>query len=136
MHSIARRFSLAGAPAKENSDSYILPEMPGNTVPARKHLFAASSEGYMVIKDEWKYSRYFNGLQVLNNLQTDPNDTVNCYNDPNCKKVMEELQKIMQQEIDQSIQFAHREKFVAGRESSGGGAFSERHWKRTYPSTF
>ena len=126
--------SLAGVPHKENSDSYILPEMPGNTVREREYLFAPSSLGYMVIKGKWKLSRYFTGVKVLNNTEADPDDERNLYGDPGCQAIVAELSAIMERELDNSILFANNEKIVERGGLCGEGAFGERNWKRTYPA--
>jgi arylsulfatase A-like enzyme len=126
--------SLAGVPHKENSDSYILPEMPGNTVREREYLFAPSSLGYMVIKGKWKLSRYFTGVKVLNNTEADPDDERNLYGDPGCAAIVAELSAIMERELDNSILFANNEKIVERGGLCGEGAFGERNWKRTYPA--
>lgn len=126
--------SLAGVSRKENGDSYILPEMPGNTVKEREYLFAASSLGYMIIKGRWKYCRYFSGVKVLTDMEADPDDTRNLYNDPACHVTITELSGIMEREIDQSLMFANNEKIVERGGLCGEGPFGERNWKRTYPA--
>jgi arylsulfatase len=126
--------SLAGVENEENGDSIILPEMPGNTVAEREYLFAPSLMGYMVFKGKWKYCRYLNGVKVLSDMQADPKETTNRMDDPACADVVAELTEIMEQETDESIQFANNEKIVDRGGLCGEGAFGERGWQRTYPA--
>ena len=126
--------SLAGVKHEENSDSYVLPEMPGNTVKSRDWLFAPSLLGYMLIKGKWKYCRYFNGVKMLMDMEADPDEVNNRIDDPACAGVIKEMNELMEQQIDISIQFSNNEKLVDRGGLCGEGAFGEHFWKRTYPA--
>ncbi|MFA5688670.1 MAG: sulfatase-like hydrolase/transferase [Kiritimatiellales bacterium] len=124
---------LAGVDCEENNDSRILPGLPNAGQP-RDHLFAASALGYMVLTSQWKYSRYLSGLKVLYNLNDDPQEQRNRINDPACAPIIQKLDAILTREIDESIEFANREKCVERGGLCGEGPFGKRGWQRTYPA--
>jgi arylsulfatase A-like enzyme len=124
--------SLAGVEHEETADSRVLPGLP-RSAGGREHLFAASLHGYMLIRGRWKFSRYFNGVRVLNDREADPDDQVNRHDDPSCGEILRELNEIMEKEIDRAIQDANGEKIVDRGGLCGEGPFGERGWRRTYP---
>lgn len=125
--------SLAELQVPENDDSLVMNGMPGSLGP-RKVLFAPSHKGYMVRKGPWKYVRYFSGLKMLTNVDLDPNDQVNLYDDPQHQAVLNELRDIMERKIDESISVANLEKVVERGGLMGEGEFGQPNWERTYPA--
>ncbi|AKJ64604.1 sulfatase [Kiritimatiella glycovorans] len=125
---------ISETPFSESDDSKVLPGLPGYDGTERDYLFAASSLGYMVVREPWKYTRYYSGTKALHNLEDDPDDRTNRLDDPACRGVIEELSEIMNREIDASIMDANDEKIVERGGLCGEGAFGERGWQRTYPA--
>ena len=71
---------------------------------------------------------------MLTNIDEDPEDRVNLYDDPACREILDELRDIMEMKIDESIQVANREKVVERGGIMGEGAFGQPGWQRTYPA--
>jgi len=126
--------SMAGLPYDENNgDSIVLPEF-NDKDKAREYLFAPSLAGFMVAKGPYKYCRYYNGVNVLFDIEKDPREQTNLIDDPSYRDVVKELDQIMIEEIFRSILAANDDKVVNRGGISGEGPFGERGWKRTYPS--
>lgn len=117
-----------------DGDSLVLPCLSEKADVKREYLFAPSLAGYMVAKGPYKYCRYNNGVNVLHNIEEDPAEQINLINDEKYRKIAQELDQIMINEIFGSIQAANDEKIVNRGGISGEGAFGERGWKRTYPA--
>ncbi|NMA66029.1 MAG: sulfatase-like hydrolase/transferase [Clostridiaceae bacterium] len=118
---------------KNNGDSVVLPEL-SETTTKREYLFAPSLAGFMVAKGPYKYCRYYNGVNVLFDIEKDPKEQINLIDDPAHQNVIKELDQIMIEEIFSSILAANDDKVVNRGGLSGEGAFGEKGWKRTYPS--
>lgn len=117
-----------------NGDSIVLPGLYHKAEKKREYLFAPSLVGFMVVKGPYKYCRYYNGVNVLFNIEDDPGEQTNLLNDPDYRNIAAELDQIMLEEIFNSLQASNSEKIVNRGGIMGEGNFGKRNWKRTYPA--
>lgn len=126
--------AIAGIkPDAANRDAVVLDGLPLEQSRRRDYLFAPSIAGYMIVKEEWKYCRYHNGVHSLHNIKSDPKEQKNLIHHGEFRAMISEFDALLFQEIFDSIQTANFEKVVNRGGLVGEGTFGLRGWQRTYP---
>ena len=124
--------ALAGCALPEYLDSRPLPAIELTTTP-RAQIFGMVSNGWMVQDERWRLAKYSTGEAVLFDLQSDPNEQVNLYDDGLHQQIQHQLEMTLTQEIMRSLALAHEEKRVYRSDLSQDVGYGREGWQRPYP---
>ena len=114
-------------------DSIPLPGF-GEYSTCRQNILGATGSGVMWLTDNWKLSRYKNGLATLHNVLDDPQEQHNRFFDPDCLEIRDKLDRQMMSELLQSVTEGHLEKSYPYMTMNPSHPGHRRNWNRPYPS--
>lgn len=92
--------------ASQIGDSLPLPERDDEEF--REHVFGVNHLGVMVTNNEWKYCWYRSGETMLFRLSADSHEKHNLINETRCSKIVVRLQKILIQELVESLNYSSK----------------------------
>ncbi|MBD2844029.1 sulfatase-like hydrolase/transferase [Paenibacillus sp. IB182496] len=121
---------IAGVSRSGPAQSVMLPGLPfgEKSVVPRATVFGATDVGVMIMNEDWKLSRYYNGMVSLHSISRDPGEQNNLAYKADTLEIQQALDQQLTAELMASVLWGHQEKTIV-RDAT----YFNRGWARKYP---